>query len=90
IILLDAYDEEHKREMLNMLKAYTNKPILDTKEGEKLLRDAELVLTTHELKHPELKQIFLPMLPQVGISGELHFMDVIYRTLRSRLKQGGV
>lgn len=90
IILLDAYDEEHKREMLNMLKAYTNKPIVDTKEGEKLLRDAELVLTTHELKHPELKQIFLPMLPQVGISGELHFMDVIYRTLRSRLKQGGV
>lgn len=90
IILLDAYDEEHRQEMLELIKSCTDKPIYSTKDGEELLRQADLVLTTHELQNPELKQIFLPMLPQVGTTGALHFMEIIYRTMRSRLQQGGV
>lgn len=90
IILLDAYDDEHRQEMLDLLKSCTDKPVYNTKNGEELLNQAELVLTTHELQNPDLKQIFLPMLPQVGTSGALHFMEIIYRTLKSHLQQGGV
>lgn len=90
IILLDAYDEAHRQEMLELIRSCTDKPIYSTKDGEELLSQADLVLTTHELQNPELKQIFLPMLPQVGTTGALHFMEIIYRTMRSRLQQGGV
>lgn len=90
IILLDAYDEAHRKEMLELIRRCTDKPIYSTKDGEELLSQADLVLTTHELQNPELKQIFLPMLPQVGTTGALHFMEIIYRTIRSRLQQGGV
>ena len=57
-------------------------------QGETLLQEAELVLTTHELQNRQLKQIFLPMLPRVGTKGELDFMEMIYRRLCSKIKGG--
>lgn len=88
IILLEAYREKEREEMLQAIRRYTNAPVYSTAEGEKILTAADIVLTTHELQDKKLKQLFLPMLPKVGSSGELDFMQAIYRALCSRLKGG--
>lgn len=89
IILLDAYSDTEREEMLTEIKKYTSVPIYSAGESDSLIRQADAVLTTHELQNKKVKQIFLPMLPKVGIAGELKFMQTIYRTLCSRI-QGGV
>lgn len=88
IVLLDAYSEKQRIEMLAALQACTAVPVYNTSEGEHLFQEAALVLTTHELQNKEVKQIFLPMLPLVGATGELEFMQAVYRCLCSRLKGG--
>ena len=59
--------------------------------GFYLKKIVDLVLTTHEItNNQDIKQIFLPMLPLVGTSGEIEFMDCIYKTLCRRGEKGGI
>ena len=88
IILLDAYDKAEREKMLQALAPAVQTKIYSAAAGEPLLEAADLVLTTHELQNESIKQIFLPMLPKVGTTGELEFMELIYRRLASRIKGG--
>ena len=88
IILLDAYDKAEREKMLQALAPAVKTQIYSAAAGEPLLEAADLVLTTHELQNESIKQIFLPMLPKVGTTGELEFMELIYRRLASRIKGG--
>lgn len=88
IVLLDAYNAIEREEMLAEIKKYTSIPIYTAGESDALIQQADLILTTHELQNKEIKQIFLPMLPKVGVAGELEFMQVVYRTLCSKIKGG--
>lgn len=90
VVLLNAYDETNRNKMLEMIKSCTDVPIVAADEADKLLKEAEIILTTHELEDRSLRQIFLPMLPLVGITGELRLMRAINRTAKSRIKRGGV
>lgn len=90
IVLLDAYDAKEKERMLAAVKACTDVPVSDIAEADHLLQDANLILTTHELANKNVKQIFLPMLPKVGTTGEINFMRAIYRCLSSRIMRGGI
>ena len=74
--------------MVQELGKHPELRLYSAEEGEALLEEAELVLTTHELQNKQIKQIFLPMLPRVGTRGELDFMELIYRRLCSRIKGG--
>lgn len=88
IVLLDMYDDEDRADMIQAIKMYTDISILAAKDSDDILKNADIVLTTHELQNRQIKQIFLPMLPKVGFSGELDFMNIIYRTLHSKIKGG--
>ena len=88
IILLDAYDKAEREKMLQALAPAVQTKIYSADAGELLLEAADIVLTTHELQNESIKQIFLPMLPKVGTTGELEFMELIYRRLASRIKGG--
>ncbi|MBQ7760404.1 MAG: nitrogenase component 1 [Acidaminococcaceae bacterium] len=90
IILLDAYEEEYRQEMVAALRLHTDVSVYTNIDGEALLKEADLVLTTHELQDKNVKQIFLPMLPKVGTNGEIEFMQAIYRVLCSRHGGGGM
>jgi nitrogenase molybdenum-iron protein alpha chain len=90
IILLDSYEEAYRKEMEDALRKHTTVPIYTNLNGEELLKNAEVVLTTHELQDKSIKQIFLPMLPKVGTQGEIDFMQAIYRALCSRHSGGGM
>lgn len=88
IIILDAYMGGEQQEMLQVVKECSSVPTYNTADGEELLLQSDLVLTTHELQNKDIKQIFLPMLPIIGVAGELEMMDGIYRCLCSHLKGG--
>lgn len=90
VVLLDAYDEKTRAEMHDAVKQCSSAPIYDSVDGEKIISEAELILTTHELQGRTAKQIFLPMLPKVGVAGEIEMMEVIYRALCSRMTGGGI
>lgn len=88
IVILDAYMGKEKDEMAQLVRSCSDVPVYNTQEGEELLEQAELVLTTHELQNKDAKQIFLPMLPLVATAGELLVMNAVYHSLCSRLKGG--
>ena len=88
IILLDSYDGDEREAMLKVVQENSDVPVYTTAEGEKLVAEADIVLTTHELQNKEARQIFLPMLPQVAVAGEVKMMQGIYQSLCSRLKGG--
>ena len=60
--------------MLKVVQENSDVPVYTTAEGEKLVAEADIVLTTHELQNKEARQIFLPMLPQVAVAGEVKMM----------------
>ncbi|WP_196593283.1 nitrogenase component 1 [Pectinatus sottacetonis] len=90
IVMLDVYEEKERKKMENLLKKYTDATIYNGEYPNKLLENVQVILTTHELKNCRVKQIFLPMLPKAGTSGEIGFMQIIYQTLCSRSHKGGI
>lgn len=88
VIVLDSYMGKEREEMVQLVQNCCDYPIYDIHDGEQLLEEAELVLTTHELQVKDGKQIFLPMLPLVAKAGELQMMHGIYHALCSHLKGG--
>lgn len=88
VIVLDSYMGKEREEMVQLVEECCAYPVYDIHDGEKLLEEAELVLTTHELQVKDGKQIFLPMLPLVALAGELKMMRGIYHALCSQLKGG--
>lgn len=91
IILFDNYNPKERKLMVEAVSAQCQAPIIDQTAGQQLLETVDLVLTTHEItNNQDIKQIFLPMLPLVGTSGEIEFMDCIYKTLCRRGEKGGI
>ena len=88
VIVLDCYMGKEREAMVQLVKNSCDYPVYDIHDGEALLKEAELVLTTHELQLKGGKQIFPPMLPLVALTGELKMMRGIYQALCSRLKGG--
>lgn len=69
IILLSGLTETQRQEMRQALKQYTSRPVVEQQAGDELLEQAELVVTTHELENDGKRQLFLPILPPVGVGG---------------------
>lgn len=90
VVFLDVYDEKSRKEMEDAVRSLTDAPFYNASEADGLLKEADVVLTTHELANRSLRQIFLPMLPLVGAAGETRFMETIYRVLKSKICRGGV
>lgn len=76
--------------MLEAVQKCCNIPVYENLSDEGLMEQVQLILTTHELQGTNVKQIFLPMLPTVGTTGEMEFIQLIYRTLCSKNRYGGI
>lgn len=89
IVFLESYSPKESKELEKMLKTLTSVPILEGELANKALNEADLVITTTELKQ-NLKQVYLPLVGSSGAWGQLNFMQAIYNVLRSYKRGGGI
>ena len=90
IRLFDIYSAEELDGIRAELAALCDAPLLTEQEAEAKMREADVVLTTHELLDPQLRQVFLPCVPSAGWTGELAVMRAMRRILKRRLSRGGL
>ena len=89
VVILDAYLPEDRAEMERRVREASDAPVTAECDAEPLYRAADFVLTTHELTNPQLRQIFLPMLPVAGRRGEELLINCM-RRCAARRREGGV
>lgn len=89
IIIFDSYAPEDAVRVREELSKLTSAPIYSQQAGNDLLEKADLILTTHEIFDND-KQLFLPMLPSVGVGGILDFVCKIRRALVRHGHKGGI
>lgn len=90
VILYDNLPPKEREFMAGKVHALSSAPVLDMKEGENLLKGADLLLTTNELMDLQVKQLFIPMIPLVGAGGELQTLRAVYRQLCRYGNKGGI
>jgi len=90
IILLRGLTGQQRDAMRQVLKIYTEAPIFDQREGDAVLKTADLVVTTHELAEDTKRQFFLPMLPPVGVGGLVLLMQKLVRLAERPGRRGGI
>ena len=88
IILLSGLTKEQHDAMQEKLKEYTRVKIMDESEGNELLQATDLMITTHELSDDGKRQLFLPLLPPVGVGGILLLMKKLAQLAERR--RGGI
>lgn len=90
VIVLDGYTAKDRAAIIKSIRNCTDAAIYQAAEGESLLQEADFVLTTHEINAAELRQLFLPVMPTAGITGEIKFIEKMVRLLSRHPKRGGV
>ncbi|HIU63573.1 MAG TPA: nitrogen fixation protein NifE [Candidatus Avacidaminococcus intestinavium] len=90
IIMLEAFTEKAKQEMIAKMPDIDQSLIIDQSAGNPYLDKADLILTTHELADYTAKQLFLPLLPKSGIQGEINLLQKIRFLLARRGNKGGI
>lgn len=89
IIIFDSYMPEDEVKVREKLCNLTKTKVYSQQEGNKLLEEADLILTTHEIFDND-KQLFLPMLPAIGVSGIIDFLSKMRRALSRHGHKGGI
>lgn len=64
--------------------------ITEENEVNKLLESADIIITTHELSGDYKRQVFLPLLPQVGIAAPLSLLRAIAKLTMRHGGRGGL
>lgn len=89
VVILEAMAEKDREAITEKLIA-CGATIVDRNRSDAALAQAKLLLTTHELAGDYNRQIFLPLLPPVGVSATLALLRAIMRLLRRRGTRGGL
>lgn len=90
VVLLAALTFEQQAEMFQQLKQYAHVPIYTAADSDRVLKQADLVVTTHELADQCLRQFFLSMVPPVGVGGLVTMLQKFSRLTKRARQQGGV
>ncbi|WP_312334892.1 nitrogenase component 1 [Anaerospora hongkongensis] len=90
IILLDGLTGGQSDEMQQEVAAVTKAPVYRQQEGNDLLAAADLILTTHEMADWSKRQVFLPLLPPVGVTGIINVMHKMVRLAERYGTRGGI
>ena len=90
IVLLDSYIPKDRASMEQAIKSCTNINIFNQLEGAKVVEAADIILTTHELEAYNTRQLFLPMLPTVGVTGMIKLIKNIIKIAYRHGDKGGI
>lgn len=81
---------EALRHELSHYPAYAALPMVGEQEGGAMIQAADLLVTTHELEDETKRQLFLPMLPPLGVGGLITLLRKLARLAKRSEQQGGV
>lgn len=91
VVYFDNLTDEEKKTFDEQIHgAYKDVPIWNAKEGQAIIDEADICLTTNEMFNTKTKQIFIPMIPLTGTEGEICQLRAIYRLLCRNGYKGGV
>lgn len=90
IVLSTDYLDTDCQQMQQHLATLTAAPLYSYEQAGQIIADSALVLTTHELELTQIRQIFLPMIPALGIAGEVALAGVIDTAINRCGKNGGI
>jgi nitrogenase molybdenum-iron protein alpha chain len=90
IILLPELTGQQQEAMQQELAKQSGVPVFRQNEGDTMLEAADIVLTTHELADTGKRQLFLPLLLPVGVSGLIMVMHKIIRLAERHGVRGGI
>lgn len=85
----DGPGDAMRRELVRY-PLYAALPVVGEQEGEGMIRAADLLVTTHELEDETKRQLFLPMLPPLGVGGLIVLTQKLARLAKRSGRQGGV
>jgi len=90
IVLLDSYMPKDRASMEQAIKSCTNIKVFNQLEGAKVVEAADIILTTHEIETYNARQLFLPMLPTVGVTGMIKLIKNIIKIAYRHGDKGGI
>lgn len=91
VIFYDNVGEKDRAAYEKQLAGEKEIPLLSMGEdGQKAIDSSDVLLTTHEILNTSVRQLFIPMISPVGISGEIAFMKALYRLLCRYGRKGGM
>jgi len=90
VVLLDSYTPKDRAIMEEAIKSCTSIDILSQVDGAELVAAADIILTTHEIETYNARQLFLPMLPTVGVTGMIKLINNIIKIAYRHGDKGGI
>ncbi len=91
VIFYDNVGEQDRVLYRKELEKEKDIPVLSMgDDGQKAIDGSDVLLTTHEILNICTRQLFIPMISPVGISGEIAFMKALYRLLCRYGRKGGM
>jgi nitrogenase molybdenum-iron protein alpha chain len=90
VLLEDSLTGPQQEELRRQLPCQTTAPILISSEVGEILDSVDFVISTHELTNTAKRQLFLPMLPLVGVRGLVSLLKLMARLARRQGNRGGI
>jgi nitrogenase molybdenum-iron protein alpha chain len=90
VVLFSGLTGEQNEALRQVLNKHTASPIVAEQEGGAMIQAADLLVTTHELEDETKRQLFLPMLPPLGVGGLITLLCKLARLAKRSGQQGGV
>lgn len=90
VVFLDHVSEAERKDSEMRIRSYYPKVDFEVESESTQLSATELILTTHELAEPNLRQFLLPMLPPVGTAGLLQMYKKLFMLARRSEERGVV
>ncbi len=89
VVIMEEMDEQEREEMEKIIDAQGGR-LFKGKAADELLAGADMIITTHELAGEYKRQMFLPLLPPVGIAAPLALSQAMLRLANRHGRRGGV
>lgn len=89
--LFETVTDEDASLVLERLKSAAPEiKLLNEEEREAAFKEADFVLTSHELLNNDIKQVFVPMLSDIGWQGEYSLIEAVKNVICRHPARGGL
>ncbi len=88
VLLLESFPEQECSRIIEKIKNSFPQVIVERESKETKLQSEKIVITTHELADPLLRQLLLPLLPPIGTAGLVQMYKKLFMLARRSSERG--